>query len=197
MSKIEQKLWMDLMHESEAARALAARQPPAVPWRPSRSQLLAAAVALIAGVLAVALTLASGTRTTSAYALTANPDGSVRLTVSEVVGVRGANEALTKQGVRARIAQLEAGCTQAGELDRSHDSALLVEPHKGAGKGFAGIDLVIRATAIPQGDTLLITAQLNPPVDYHGTATSSVSTSWGLYRGAAPTCRPPLEHHPR
>jgi hypothetical protein len=45
---------------------------------------------------------------------------------------------------------------------------------------------------LSKSDTLLITAQLDPPVLYHGEAVSSVSSTYGLYRGAAPTCSPPI-----
>jgi hypothetical protein len=197
MSTIEQKLWMDLMREPGAARALGARQPPAALRRPRRPQLLAGGAALTAAILAAVLTLKAGSGTTPAYAVAVNPDGSVSLKLNEVLGVRGANEALSRLGVRARVAQIETGCTQTGEIDRPHPPELLVEPRKRGGKGFAGIDLVIRADAIPRGDTLLITAQLDGPVNYHGKAISSVSSTWGLYRGAAPTCRAPIEHHAR
>jgi hypothetical protein len=190
MSSIEQRLWLDLMRAPAAARALAARQPPAM--RRRRAPLLAGGLALIGVLLAAALTLTAGSGTTPAYAVTVNSDGSISLKLNEVVGVRGANEALARLGVRARVAQIETGCTQTGEIDRPREPQLFVEPRKGVGKGFAGIELVIHAGAIPRGDTLLVTAQLNPPVDYHGKATSSVSSTWGLYRGAAPTCRPPI-----
>ena len=108
-----------------------------------------------------------------------NQDGSVTLTLTSVLGVRGANQTLAKLGVRARVAQIEAGCTQTGVRDLTRTKDLLVEPRKPGGRqpsieaqlkrrtgaaAFAGIDLVIHANQIPQGDTLLITAELNRPV---------------------------------
>jgi hypothetical protein len=205
MSTIEDRLWMDLICEPEADAALRARQPSAAHRRPGRGPLAAGGLVLLGATLAVVLTLKASTGTPPAYAVAVNRDGSVRLTLNQVFGVRGANEALAKLGVRARVAQIEAGCTQTGEIDRSHDKRLLVEPRKTPAGGtsiaaqlrrpggaFAGVDLIIHADAIPQGDTLLIAAQLNPAVRYQGRAIPSAATSWGLYRGAAPTCDPPF-----
>jgi hypothetical protein len=192
MSNIEDRLWMDLIREPEAGRALAASQPSPERARSRRPSLAVGGVVLLGAIIAVVATLTATTSTPPAYAVTVNSDGSVALTLNEVIGVRGANEALARLGVRARVAQIAAGCTQAGEIDRSDGRQLYVEPQKGVGRGFAGINLIIYANAIPQGDTVLITAQLNPPVKYHGREVASVSSTWGLYRGAAPTCRPPL-----
>jgi hypothetical protein len=195
MSKIEDRLWMDLIREPEAGRALAASQPSPERAR-SRGPLAVGCVVLLAAIIALVVALTATTSTPPAYAVTVNNDGSVALTLNEVIGVRGANEALARLGVRARVAQIEAGCTQGGEIDHFHGRQLYVEPQKGVGRGFAGINLIIHANAIPRGDTVLITAELNRPVNYHGQAVLSASSTSGLYRGAAPTCRPPLAQPP-
>src|ERR1035437_109064 len=217
MSNFEDRLWSELARDRGEPLALAGRRVPAPSRRSRRAPLAIGGLVLLAAIVAAALTLTASTSTTPAYAVSVNPDGSVRLTLVSVIGVRGANETLAKLGVRAQVAQIETGCAQTGEKDLSHARQLLVEPQKLGGReasiadqlrrradqlrrrgeAFAGIDLVIHANAIPQGDTLLITAQLNAPVQYHGEAVSSVSSTYGLYRGAAPTCSPPLEHHPR
>jgi hypothetical protein len=204
MSIIEEKLWTDLIREPEAHDALAARQPPAARRRSRRAPLAAGALALLGATLALALTLTASTSTTPAYAVTVNPDGSVSLTLDEVVGVRGANETLAKLGVRAQVAQIEARCSQTGEHAPSPEHReQIVEPQKVAGQepsiegqlqrrgAFAGVDLVIHPRAIPQADTALIAIQRDSTVTYHGKAISSLSWKVGLYRGTAPTCQPP------
>jgi hypothetical protein len=204
MSRIEDRLWTDLVARPGAGSALSARQPLPVRGRSRRTALAATGLALTGLIIAVALAT-GGTETTPAYAVTVNANGSVSVTLNEVLGVSGANEQLTRLGVRARIARVEAGCTQAAENaippgDISHEQLpTMVEPQK-AGEGLAGLDWVIHPDAIPQGDTVLITAQLanegRPVATYQGKPVSAVGSSVSLYRGAAPTCRPPGTFYP-
>ncbi len=207
MTKIDERLWADLIQEPGANRALAAAQPPRRRRSPRRAPLAAGALVLFAAIVAAAMTLTAGTSTTPAYAVTVNPDGSVSVTLTEVLGVSGANEALARLGVRARIAKVQAGCTQTGEKVRLEPGAaaheqqeLIVEPQKN-GEGLAGINMIIHPDAIPQGDTALITAQLDdggrPVAVPHGKPVSAVAWTVGLYRGAAPTCQPPGTFYPR
>ncbi len=201
MSTIEDRLWTDLLGEAEADRALAARQPP--PRRRSlRGIRLAVGSAIILGVT-IALALTGGTSTTPAYGVAVNADGSVTLTLNEVIGVSGANEALERLGVRARIARIESGCIQTAEPihgppgEQSNQQLQQMVESQKAGEGLSGLEWVIHPHAIPPGDTVLITAQLanegRPVATYHGKAISAVGSSLGLYRGAAPTCQPPAE----
>jgi len=201
MTKIEDRLWADLIQEPGASRALAAAQPLRRRRSSRRAPLAAGALVLLVAIVAAAITLTAGTSTTPAYAVTVNPDGSVSVTLTEVLGVSGANEALARLGVRARIAQIEAGCTQTGEKarlvpgDAAHEQQeQIVEPQKD-GEGLAGINMIIHPDAIPPGDTALITAQLDdsgrPVATFHGKPVSAASWTVGLYRGAAPTCQPP------
>lgn len=197
MSKIEERLWMDLIREPEAEAALGVRRPPGGRGSAGPALVAAGGIALIGVILAAALALRASTSTTPAFAVSVNQDGSVSLTLREVIGVRGANAALAKLGVRARVAQKQAICHQTGKIDFSRrPRSLLVEPRKGTGNGFAGIDLVIHANQIPRGDTLLITVKLQAPVKRDGKAVSGVGMTWGLYRGVAPSCRPQLGQHP-
>jgi len=207
MTKIEERLWADLIQEPGANRALAAAQPLRRRRSPRRAAPLAAgALVLFAAIVAAAITLTAGTSTTPAYAVTVNPDGSVSVTLTEVLGVGGANEALERLGVRARIAHIQAGCTQTGEKARpvpggaAHEQQeQIVEPQKD-GEGLAGINMIIHPEAIPPGDTALITAQLDeggrPVATSHGRPVSAASWTVGLYRGAAPTCQPPGTFYP-
>lgn len=204
MANIEDKLWTGLIAAPEAETALATRQPLSVRRRSPRAPLVVVGVAIAGLIAAVALT-SGETGTTPAYAVTVNPNGSVSVTLNEVLGVGGANEQLERLGVRARIARVEAGCTQAADNaippgDVSHEQIpAMVEPQK-VSEGLAGLGWVIHPDAIPQGDTLLITAQLTdggrPVATYRGKAISAVGSSMGLYRGAPPTCRPPAMFYP-
>jgi hypothetical protein len=205
MSKIEERMWADLIREPGADQALAVRQPPTVRRRAPRAPLAVGGLILLGAILAAALALTAGTSTTPAYAVTVNTNGSVSVTLNEVLGVSGANEALARLGVRARIAQIEAGCAQIGEqaFPPGHEVHELQErmvETQDVGEGFAGLAWVIHPDAIPQGDTLLITAQLangGRPVTMHdGKLVSVLASTVGLYRGAAPTCQPPGTVYP-
>jgi hypothetical protein len=205
MSTIEEKLWTRLTEDSDSDRALAVHQRPPQRNRSRRVSVAVGAASLTGVTLALVLALTGSSNTTSAYAVTVNPDGSVSVTLTEVLGVSGANEALARLGVRARIAQIEAGCTQTGARVRwtpgnAHEQQeQIVEPQKD-GEGLAGINMIIHPTAIPTGDTALIAAQLDPstpPVPAsHGKPVSSASWTVGLYRGVAPTCQPPATIYP-
>lgn len=199
MSKIEERLWVDLLAEPEAEQALAARQPPGSPRRPRRAPLAAGGLVLVGALLVAVLMLTGGTSPAPAYAVALNADGSVTLTLNEVLGVTGANRALEKLGVRARIARPEAGCTATAEPihgpgePTAQQVMSMVEPQRTAGEGW-----IIHPDAIPQGDTVLITAQLangGRPVIFHGRAIKAVGSSIGLYRGAAPTCQAPARFY--
>ena len=203
MANIEDKLWTGLTATPEAETALTTRQPPSVRRRAPRAPLATGGMAIAGVIAAVALTT-GGSGTTPAYAVTVNPNGSVSVTLNEVLGVSGANEQLERLGVRARIAKIEAGCAETGDAIAPGDPAdqqipRMVEPQKVA-EGLAGLDWVIHPEAIPPGDTLLITAQLanegRPVAKYHGKEITAVASGTGLYRGAAPTCQPPGTFYP-
>jgi hypothetical protein len=187
MSQIENTLWADLMREPGADVTLAVRQPPARPRRSSRASLAAGGgAALIAAILAVLL-LTAGTHTTPAYAVALNGDGSVTLTLNELLGVSGANEELSKLGIPVVIARVEPGCTATGEAIESSPPHEIVEATR-VGNGFGGLRWIIRPGAIPPGDTVQVSAQYtndgkSEPV--------GVAGAWGLFRGRAPNCRAP------
>lgn len=171
---------------------------------------------LLAGGGALALTAAvatlvlSASTTTPAYAVVVNRDGSVTLTLNELLGTRAANARLASLGIRVRIVAREAGCTAKAELaplgtgalaqrtERQHiESILLAEgallqqvarpqTHNTA---FDGLAVRIHPNVIPPGDTVVITARL---IDSRNGDRSShaIGMSAGLYRNPAPTCLP-------
>jgi hypothetical protein len=126
MFSFEDRLWSELAQEHGEPLAIAGSRLRSRPRRPPRASLAVGGAVMAAAILVAALSLTASTSTTPAYAVNVNPDGSVRLTLTSVIGVRGANATLAKLGVRARVAQIEAGRTQPGEIDRWHGGHLLV-----------------------------------------------------------------------
>jgi hypothetical protein len=198
MSEIDDRLWADLIRQPGAELVLATKQPPPERQRARRAPLAVGSLVLLGAGVAAALTLTASTNTPPAYAVAVNANGSVTLTLNELLGASGANEALARFGVRARIAKIEAGCDQTDERAFTPASfsdkqmSLMVESQTD-GEGLAGKTWVIHPAAIPQGDTLLITARLvhfEHEVATHDTKPIAIAWSEGLYRGAAPTCLP-------
>jgi hypothetical protein len=146
------------------------------------------AVASVCALLAVLLTLTAGT-SPPAYALVVNPNGTLTLTINELVGVGGANAELSRLGVRARIARVGSGCGERGHFIRvrwPHAGPPPVEPEK-LHSGLSGLRMIIHPSEIPPGDTMLLTARLGHTT-YHGAPIQTLGMSMGLYRGPAPAC---------
>jgi hypothetical protein len=78
-------------------------------WAPRWMALVAGSLASVGAVVALGLLLGAGA-STPAYAVVVRPDGSVTLTLNELVGVGSANARLAELGVRARLAKVEPGC---------------------------------------------------------------------------------------
>ena len=198
MSDLIMRLEADLLDAAERLH------PPR--RRLSRAPLTIAGVALIAATVAVVLSLtaASTNVTQEAYAVTQNTDGSVTLTLSELTGIDGANRELAALGVRARIARRDSACTQRGVLIPPARVAGglpgMVEPQR-FGEGLGGALWIIHPSAIPPGDTLLLTGELlnggRPIVSSHGHFIRAFAGAIGLFRDPAPLCERPGESHLR
>ena len=173
-------------------------QPSGRPRRSRRTSFAAAGGLALVGAIIAVVWLTASTSTTPAYAVTVNGDGSVTLTLNEVIGTSGANKQLAKLGVRAVIAKVEPGCTAATGAALPIPSSTLsrqermVETEKPR-EGLSGLVWVIHPNAIPPGDTVLITVHLvnggNPVAMFNGRAVSALAGSIGLYHGSAPACR--------
>src|ERR1700686_2632821 len=113
--------------------------------------LAAGLLASIGAAIAVVL-LSAGTGS-SAYAVSTHSDGTVTLTMTELVGISDANTALAKLGVRATVVKIEPGCT--ASVDKvplpPELVAKIAYPEKQG--------LTIQPRLIPPGDSLLLTAQ--------------------------------------
>ena len=135
----------------------------------------------------VALVSAGGSPP-AAYAVTQNPDGSVTLSLDEVLGVEPVDERLAQLGVPVVVAKMEAGCDEHGEPVRFPSGRAfpeMIETVK-TGSGLAGLTWVIRPSLIPSGDTLRIAVQRDPrsPIP-------ALGAQFGLFRGQAPSCALP------
>lgn len=83
---------------------------PRPTWLSRRAAIAAGGIAAIAGAVLLVLALTAGT-SQPAYAVVVRPDGSVALTLNELVGLEPANARLAALGVRARLVGKETGCT--------------------------------------------------------------------------------------
>ncbi len=178
MTSFEDRLWAELAGEHATELALGAPPPPI--RRRSRLPFVAA-LALLGVVLATvaSLTASSGTQ---AFAVTRHPDGTVTVTIKELVAIREANDQLAALGIRARAAGVEASCT----TDMSQFAPVPVPPQLlGTLVSFGhaeGASMTITPSVIPGGETLLLTArQIAPDI---------VALGLQLYRGAVPSCIP-------
>jgi hypothetical protein len=175
-----------------------AQQSSGRPRQSWRTSFAVAGGLVLIGAIIVVVSLTASTSTTPAYAVTVNGDGSVTLTLNEVLGVNGANKQLVKLGVRASVAKVEPGCTAIGEIVPVPSNTLsqqqMVETEK-PHEGLSGLVWVIHPNAIPPGDTVLITVRLvnagNPIATFNGRAISALSGSVSLYHGSAPACSTP------
>ena len=154
---------------------------------------LGGAAAGIALALACVLVISGGLGggdTPAAFAIEGNPDGTVVLTLKEIIGVGGANAQLANLGVKAAIEPIEAGCTAAGVVDRTYGALAIVQDmvHPASVGGVASGEKrwLIFPSAIPPGDTLGLIAQRSE----QGPA-ATAAYSFRLYRGLAPSCSPP------
>jgi hypothetical protein len=168
MTKFADQLYDDLMREHGPLLADVGTPPsrrPAV----SRRALLAAG----AGGVAVAATVAGLVAGSGnpAYALTANPDGTVTLAVHQAAGISQANAELRALGDNVVVVPIQAGCpalrpptasprselvtTQAG---RSADGGITVSGHAPAGD-----IIVVGVMAESAGQTAMVSQISSPP----------------------------------
>lgn len=178
MAKFEDQLFEDLMRNHGSAL-------DAVPDRVAtgrrgvgRTLGIGGTVLGAAGVIALTGTLLTG-GAPAAYAVTREADGSVRVSISDITGVTGANEELRRLGVRAVAVPMRDGCVDLSELPVDTDSHGSGVTSVQSVDGGDGGSMTFDADAIPEGDTLLLAATQSA---------TSVSLAAALITGPAPEC---------
>jgi hypothetical protein len=141
---------------------------------------VAGLAALAAIVAMVSILTTTGTTPSAAYAVTQNADGTVTVTIAEVLGIAGANAQLEKLGVMVRVIPVQAGCSASGQIV-PYPPPLFGRLAQPRGQGFA-----IRPSLIPTGETLVLAARRI------GIAVGMTSA---LYRGTVPSCVAPGDAH--
>jgi hypothetical protein len=153
MHEFENRLWADLLKDHGADLALA-RHP--VRRRPQRRRPIGlGAIVLVAVAITIAFSL-TPQKTSPAYAVTVNSDGTVTVTIRELTGITGANKQLSRLGIHARARAAAAYRRGCKVVPLRHDPAIIniVRPSR---RPFA---IKINPSAIPSNATLLVSATL-------------------------------------
>jgi hypothetical protein len=184
MTKFADQLLDDLMREH--GPALAHAKPPAAPARHAaagRKLLMAGAGGVAVAATATGVLVAGGG--TPAYAVTAHPNGTVTLAVSNASGISGANGALRKLGDRVVVVPVEPGCPSLGSLPAPAvppSGHLYVQTTVGTGGSATG-SVTVNAKGIPAGDILVVGVETTTT----GTTHSSLGAG-RLTSPPAPSC---------
>jgi hypothetical protein len=186
VARFEDRLFAELVeqHGQLLADAPARAIAPAAPRRVRRTPIAAIALAIAVALAALVIGLSRGGGGSSAYAVVTNPDGTVTVTISELIGVGPANVRLKQLGLPVAVAAVRKGCpVKPGEVhpaDVPPDvSDRIAESVGGPGNPGVRVD----ATAIPAGDTLLLTANERRP--------GFIALRELVIEGAPPPCVPP------
>lgn len=147
-------------------------------------RLRLALLAVIAALVAAGLTV---TRSggSAAWAVQVRGDGTIAVTLRELVGVSGANARLRALRIPVVIQRVQPGCVATGEVDRRFRTVTILERmlrREPATTEHVVGRWVIVPRAIPAGDTLAIVARVVPGRRLQGAYGAK------LYRGIAPTC---------
>jgi hypothetical protein len=192
MSRFEDRLWDELVEQHgalllEPPPTVLQRTPPAagrMRWIPRRRLPIAALGTAVAGALAaLVIGLGGSGGGTPAYAVTSNGDGTITVTIREIVGIEGANAKLAALGVPVRVVPVEPNCQAAGgdsapdrvSPEREHTLLSPVGPPSNA-------SVKIAPGAIPSGDTLVIGA--------HQLDAGAIALGGSLYKGPGRSCLP-------
>lgn len=195
MSSFEERLWSELAFKHGEPLASTIDRTRPTRRQMARRNLAAGGAALAAaGIVAATLALSTGS-TTPAYAIVVNHDGSVTLTLNQLLGTKDANARLANLGVRVRIIMRERGCSAKRELAPlgtellGEGGPLRLIGHPQTHTAFGGLAVLIHPNMIPPGDTVVITARLIGHRNGDGTS-HAIGMSAGLYRTPPPTCLP-------
>jgi hypothetical protein len=127
-------------------------------WRPASRLPVQAGLAL-AGAAAVFALTSLGSSDKVAYAVTKNSDGTVMITLREILGVSGINQELADLGVRAKAYQMDPTCgSVATEVDWTQLFPDIV-PKNGPSLSGEPASVTIAPAAIPPDTTLILAAR--------------------------------------
>jgi hypothetical protein len=175
MTKFADQLYADLMREHGST--LAQTRPPAASRRriAPRPALLATGAGGLAVAATVGALVAGGG--TPAYALTANPDGTVTLAVYRAPGIAQANAKLQQLGDNVVVVPVEPGCPSLASLPAP---AVLPNGQISVG-GSVSTDgsITVNAQGVPAGDIIVVGVEITA----HGGQTGARLTS-----PPAPSC---------
>ncbi len=188
MARFEERLWAELVEQRGVLLAEAPsaqlRAPAVRPRRVRRVPALAGAAAtILAIVLALVIGLGSN-RGASAFAVVTNADGTITVTIGELVGVTPADRRLEELGLPVRVVPVTAGCP----FDPAQLRQARLSPDQFRGiyqiaEGERATSVRIDPSQIPHGDTLIVRATERT----HGV----VALRALVVEGAAPPCLPP------
>jgi hypothetical protein len=179
MNTFADHLFEELMEQHGAAlTATPARTAAAGPARRrlTRPVWASAGTVAAAATAAVGFTVFSGTA--SAYAVTANHDGSVTVKVTKPSGIPGANEKLHRIGSKVAVVEAKPGCPSLDTFaakDHGGESTLTV----GFGNGSDPSTITVSATGLPADETALVV---------YSFADGKSSVGEAPIKGAVPTC---------
>jgi hypothetical protein len=177
--RFEERLFAELVERHGALLAGPAPRVAPVRRRVSRAPVAAVASGLAAALAVLAIVLSTGGGP-PAFAVVQHPDGTVSVTIREVVGVRGADERLMALGVPVRVAVARADCrVRPGRYTPARvDSQAppFFELRGPPGHASAVID----PRRIPPGDTVLLGAR--------AAAKGVVALSVSVFKGPVPPC---------
>jgi hypothetical protein len=189
MTKFSDELFDDLMREHGTTLANVAPPAPRRHRVTGRQVMLAAGggglavAAAVAGTVVAtsgpAATVAGGSASNRAYAVTQNPDGSVTLTAYQKSGIAGINGKLRTLGDKnVYVVPIEPGCPSINSLPKPAVSGVGHRIGAAVSMSHDG-SVTVDAHGIPAGDIMVIAMQVS------GRARLGVST---LTSGPVPKC---------
>ena len=151
MTKFEDQLFADLMREHRST--LTHTTLPAPPrHRTAVRRTLTVAGAGGLGVAAAAGALVATSGGSPAYAVTANPDGTVSLAVYQASGIAGANAKLHQLGDQVVLVPVRAGCPRPAAPAVSGIGHRITVGSSVSRDG----SVTVQAKGIPAGDILVV-----------------------------------------
>jgi hypothetical protein len=177
MTKFADELFTDLMREHgpalELVRLPNRRKVPRPVW-------VAAGAVGLAGAITAGVTVAGGG--SPAYAVTANGDGTVTVSIAQLTGVDGANGALRTLGDPVVVVPVRPGCPALDSLPVADPGSRFQRTQISgsvSGRGGSSGTITVNARGVPAGDIVLVAASTGP---------NGMSLAVKLIKGPAPRC---------